>query len=75
MLASERPKGVNLSALLEAEAVPSALLKTVKASIRLIANTNKQNDCALIFLILQKLAAILTIKCNGAWWLKIRIWR
>ena len=43
MLASERPKGVNLSALLEAEAVPSALLKTVKASIRLIANTDKQN--------------------------------
>ena len=36
-------EGSELSALLEAEAVPSALLKTVKASIRLIANTDKQN--------------------------------
>ena len=51
MLASERPKGVNLSDLLEAEAVPSAFLKTNEASIRLIVNTNKQNDCAQMFLI------------------------
>jgi len=41
MLASQRPKGVNLSALLEAEPVPLALLKTTAASIRLIINTNK----------------------------------
>ena len=51
MLASERPKGVNLSALLEAEAVPSAFLKTVEASIRLIVNADKKNDCAVMFLI------------------------
>jgi len=48
--ASERPKGVDLSALLEAEPVPLVFLKTVEASIRLIVNTNKQNDCALMFL-------------------------
>ena len=68
-------EGNDFSALLEAEPVPLAYLKTIEASIRLIVNTNKQNDCAVIFLILQKLAAILTIKCNGACWLKIRIWR
>ena len=51
MLASQRPKGVNLSALLEAEPVPLALLKTTDASIRLIVNTNKQNDSAVMFLI------------------------
>jgi len=51
MLASERPKGVVFSALLEAEPVPLVCLKTVKASIRLIVNPDKQNDCALMFLI------------------------
>jgi len=49
--ASERPKGVVLSALLEAEPVPLVFLKTVEASIRLIVNTDKQNDCAVMFLI------------------------
>ncbi len=58
MLASERPKGVDLSALLEAEPVPLVCLKTDEASIRLIVNTNKQNDCALMFLIWLKPAAI-----------------
>ena len=42
--ASERPKGVVFSALLEAKPVPLVCLKTVKASIRLIVNANKQND-------------------------------
>ena len=36
-------EGRGLSALLEAEPVPLALLKTNKASIRLIVNTNKRN--------------------------------
>jgi len=49
--ASERPKGEVLSALLEAEPVLLVCLKTDEASIRLIINTNKQNDCALVFLI------------------------
>ena len=39
--ASERPKGVDLSALLEAEPVPLAFLKTIEASIRLIVKANK----------------------------------
>jgi hypothetical protein len=56
--ASERPKGVVFSALLEAEPFPLVCLKTVEASIRLIVNTNKQNDRAVMFLIWQKLAAI-----------------
>ena len=56
--ASERPKGVVFSALLEAEPVPLVCLKTDKASIRLIVNTDKKNDCALMVLIWQKLAAI-----------------
>ena len=56
--ASERPKGVDFSALLEAEPVPLVFLKTNEASIRLIVNTNKRNDCAVMFLIWQKLAAI-----------------
>ncbi|AUI84791.1 hypothetical protein TE101_20690 (plasmid) [Alteromonas macleodii] len=56
--ASERPKGEVLSALLEAEPVPLVFLKTNEASIRLIVNTNKRNDCAVMFLIWQKLAAI-----------------
>ncbi len=51
MLASERPKGVDLSALLEAEPVPLVCLKTDEASIRLIVNTNKQNTSALLVLI------------------------
>jgi hypothetical protein len=34
-------EGRGLSALLEAEPVPLAFLKTVEASIRLIINTNK----------------------------------
>ena len=42
--ASERPKGVVLSALLLAEPVPLVFLKTVEASIRLIVSTNKRND-------------------------------
>jgi len=37
-------EGSGLSALLEAEPVPLVFLKTVDASIRLIVNTNKQND-------------------------------
>jgi len=37
--------------LLEAEPVPLVFLKTVEASIRLIVNTDKQNDCAVMFLI------------------------
>ena len=49
--ASERPKGVDFSALLEAEPVPLVCLKTDEASIRLIVNTNKQNDFAVMFLI------------------------
>ena len=49
--ASERPKGVVLSALLEAEPVPLVFLKTVEASIRLIVNADKKNDCAVMFLI------------------------
>ena len=49
--ASERPKGVVFSALLEAEPVPLVFLKTDEASIRLIVNTNKRNDCAVMFLI------------------------
>ena len=49
--ASERPKGVVLSALLEAEPVPLVFLKTNEASIRLIVNTNKQNDRAVMVLI------------------------
>jgi hypothetical protein len=49
--ASERPKGVVFSALLEAEPVPLVFLKTVEGSIRLIVNTNKQNDRAQMFLI------------------------
>ena len=56
--ASERPKGVVLSALLEAEPVPLVCLKTDEASIRLIVNADKKNDCALMVLIWQKLAAI-----------------
>ena len=44
--ASERPKGVVFSALLEAEPVPLVFLKTVDVSIRLIVNTNKQNASA-----------------------------
>ena len=56
--ASERPKGVDFSALLEAESVPLVCLKTDEASIRLIVNTNKQNDGAVKVLIWQKLAAI-----------------
>ncbi|ANB20148.1 hypothetical protein A6K25_01925 [Alteromonas stellipolaris] len=44
-------EGSDLSALLEAEPVPSAFLKTNEASIRLIVNTNKRNDCAVMFLI------------------------
>ena len=64
--ASERPKGVDLSALLEAEPVPLVFLKTVEASIRLIVNTNKQNDRAVKVLISLKLAAIWTAKRIGA---------
>ncbi len=51
MLASERPKGVVFSALLEAEPVPLVCLNTDEASIRLIVKTNKQNDFAVMFLI------------------------
>ncbi|AIF98891.1 hypothetical protein EP13_09500 [Alteromonas australica] len=51
-------EGSDLSALLEAEPVPLAFLKTNKVRIRLIVNTNKQNDCAQMFLIWKKLAAI-----------------
>jgi len=58
MLASQRPKGVSLSALLEAEPVPLVFLKTDEASIRLIVNTDKQNASALKVMIWQKLAAI-----------------
>ena len=39
-------EGSGLSALLEAEPAPLALLKTNKASIRLIINTNKYNESA-----------------------------
>ncbi len=49
--ASERPKGVVLSALLEAEPFPLVCFKTIEASIRLIVNTNKQNGCAVMVLI------------------------
>ena len=49
--ASERPKGVVFSALLEAEPFPLVCLKIVEASIRLIVNTNKRNDCAVTVLI------------------------
>ena len=56
--ASERPKGVAFSALLEVEPVPLVFLKTNEASIRLIVNTDKKNDCVLMVLIWQKLAAI-----------------
>jgi len=41
-------EGRGLSALLEAEPVPLALLKTVEASIRLIAKANKQNASAVM---------------------------
>ncbi len=51
MLASERPKGVVFSALLEAKPVPLVCLKTNEASIRFIVNTNKQNASALLVLI------------------------
>ncbi|AMJ85602.1 hypothetical protein AV939_02785 [Alteromonas sp. Mac1] len=44
-------EGSDLSALLEAEPVPLALLKTVVVSIRLIINTNKQNASAVMVLI------------------------
>ncbi|GMM73840.1 hypothetical protein MTsDn5_37930 [Alteromonas gracilis] len=44
-------EGSGLSVLLEAEPVPLAFLKTNAASIRLIINTNKQNDSAVMFLI------------------------
>jgi len=44
-------EGSDLSALLEAEPVPLVFLKTVEGSIRLIVNTNKQNDCAVMVLI------------------------
>ena len=44
-------EGSGLSVLLEAEPVPLVFLKTVEASIRLIVNTDKQNDCAVMFLI------------------------
>ncbi|WP_207308449.1 hypothetical protein, partial [Alteromonas sp. KUL17] len=49
--ASERPKGVVFSALLEQKPVPLVFLKTNEASIRLIVNADKKNDCALMFLI------------------------
>ncbi|ANB20162.1 hypothetical protein A6K25_01995 [Alteromonas stellipolaris] len=41
-------EGRGLSALLEAEPVPLALLKTNKASIRLIVKANKQNASAVM---------------------------
>ncbi|MDO6536919.1 hypothetical protein Q4523_19925 [Alteromonas stellipolaris] len=41
-------EGRGLSALLEAEPVPLALLKTNKASIRLIVKANKQNANAVM---------------------------
>ncbi|VEL97369.1 hypothetical protein ALT761_02373 [Alteromonas sp. 76-1] len=44
-------EGSGLSALLEAEPVPLALLKTNKASIRLIVKANKQNASAVMLLI------------------------
>jgi len=44
-------EGNDFSALLEAEPVPLAFLKTNEASIRLIINTNKQNDSAVMLLI------------------------
>ncbi|AUI82749.1 hypothetical protein TE101_10795 [Alteromonas macleodii] len=44
-------EGNGLSALLEAEPVPLACLKTNKASIRLIVNANKRNDSAVMYLI------------------------
>ena len=44
-------EGSGLSALLEGKPVPLAFLKTNEASIRLIVNANKQNDCAVMFLI------------------------
>jgi len=44
-------EGSDLSALLEAEPVPLVFLKTVEASIRLIVNADKKNDCAVMFLI------------------------
>ena len=44
-------EGNDLSALLEAEPVPLAFLKTNEASIRLIVKANKRNDSAVMFLI------------------------
>ncbi len=44
-------EGSGLSALLEAEPAPLALLKTNKASIRLIVKANKQNARAEMVLI------------------------
>jgi len=41
-------EGSDLSALLEAEPVPLALLKTNEASIRLIVKANKQNTSAVM---------------------------
>jgi len=44
-------EGDDFSALLEAEPVPLAFLKTNEASIRLIVNANKRNDSAVMHLI------------------------
>jgi hypothetical protein len=44
-------EGRGLSALLEAEPVPLAFLKTVEASIRLIVKANKQNASAVMLLL------------------------
>tara|TARA_Y100001951_G_C11236383_1_gene237717 strand:+ start:519 stop:701 length:183 start_codon:yes stop_codon:yes gene_type:complete len=44
-------EGNDFSALLEAELVPLAFLKTNEASIRLIVKANKRNDSAVMFLI------------------------
>ena len=44
-------EGSGLSALLEAEPLPLTLLKTNKASIRLIVKANKQNASAVMLLI------------------------